>query len=1109
MVRARGSQEPQRAKQTKRLSSQPAQDQATNKTKTTKSKMTRVSISSQEQLAQDLERAATEHTESDAEDNISVATDQPKHVRFSTSGGDDADSSTPPSQRLLQSRQATPHPLKQSQARRRSSIEPTLTQSPDGSLIEEHRFSPIKAVLSDRQRRRLRRSHLSEEVNDFEEHKKLDAKTRQEVIQLRKQIAEKDDQLKELRLEAEAQRLRGIQIDEEEEARLNELELEVATLRATEGRHPYTAIESDDLEAGISDVDTDMNDFSHIEEMENAVSNHESSPESISQTNMDIDIDIDIATTTVATSSIPNPTHVEDIRQFRITVNELNGEVAKTKAALNALQTELRGLQLAPEDSTVEDIMVTIRGAFEKSRKDYSEVFPNAQVNQYSNAQLLSVFTQTIHGLKAKAAEVSKTAEGLRQREAALQNDKIGLTQKLAHANQRGDDLQEQNSTLESKNTLQSKEITTLNEKLDSLQSEIEAHLDTIADQEGKIGDLDESLNDRNALVSRHAATIVELNTKVEELKTELDRTVNDHQQLVEELVAKHETQVNELEEKLATQISQREILEEEIDQKTGEITALELRIEKAETELEDLREQLEDSQEAVVNETANRREAEAEALQKQAFIDELEQKIEGTEETLAELTDLLNELRNNVQAERSQRERAEAEVDELITQNADIEEKLQARGIEANELKQKLFQVQMDKERDINTLQRDAAEQAERLEDEIDRRELAEAAVQGRDTEIDHLKTTVINLDATMVDLNRAKDSLVKDKEDQIHDLKTLLDEASNDHEQYKESAEEEIQQLNDTTDALKSALEDKENELESAAEQAATDIAERDEKIADLENTINDLESSIRADRAKIAQLEQKNLSLESRVNEEAEELLLNDAKHAEEVAVLKISIAERDKSMGKIIEEGKARQAASSEALEAKEKEKSALQLLAKSRSTKIDILVEENSELKERFEDFVTTSKKTVDDELKREEERLQRLREKKRRFNDFADDQVLEVKRLGKIQKTTDIRQDSLAELVSEQSFSQNGEESEVDVDLDDTLVGEEAITSKTVEMEETSTGAGANGRQNRSSRTMFKKAFGIKTRSSKRVNGDSAIGLDEQHEDEEPMMELA
>ena len=43
---------------------------------------------------------------------------------------------------------------------------------------QEFQFAPLTAVLDPRQMRRLRRGHLSEEVNEIEHHKKEDVKLR-------------------------------------------------------------------------------------------------------------------------------------------------------------------------------------------------------------------------------------------------------------------------------------------------------------------------------------------------------------------------------------------------------------------------------------------------------------------------------------------------------------------------------------------------------------------------------------------------------------------------------------------------------------------------------------------------------------------------------------------------------------------------------------------------------------------------------------------------------------------------------------------------------------------------------------------------------------------
>ncbi|EUC48034.1 hypothetical protein COCMIDRAFT_88399, partial [Bipolaris oryzae ATCC 44560] len=51
-------------------------------------------------------------------------------------------------------------------------------------------FAPLTQVLDSRARRRLRRSHLSQEVNSFEDHQKKDKKL---FLELRRQLREQDE----------------------------------------------------------------------------------------------------------------------------------------------------------------------------------------------------------------------------------------------------------------------------------------------------------------------------------------------------------------------------------------------------------------------------------------------------------------------------------------------------------------------------------------------------------------------------------------------------------------------------------------------------------------------------------------------------------------------------------------------------------------------------------------------------------------------------------------------------------------------------------------------------------------------------------------------------
>lgn len=64
--------------------------------------------------------------------------------------------------------------------------------------FEERQFTPLRAKIDPRTRRRLRRSHLSEEMNDIYKHDREHARTHEELEQERKKMAEMREYIRTL-----------------------------------------------------------------------------------------------------------------------------------------------------------------------------------------------------------------------------------------------------------------------------------------------------------------------------------------------------------------------------------------------------------------------------------------------------------------------------------------------------------------------------------------------------------------------------------------------------------------------------------------------------------------------------------------------------------------------------------------------------------------------------------------------------------------------------------------------------------------------------------------------------------------------------------------------
>ena len=180
------------------------------------------------------------------EDTIEVFQPRSKHVHFGGGAREDDDDEIEPRQTATN---ITPHPRKTSVKHRmtmspmpgvggssrrvttstRSSLPPAWSQDSAAAeptkIIQELQFVPLREALNDRVKRRLRRSHLSEEQIAIEDEDKTHKRTSLELNQLQTTTAEKEAriaameaQLQELTLELETQRQLSIGVADDVDA---------------------------------------------------------------------------------------------------------------------------------------------------------------------------------------------------------------------------------------------------------------------------------------------------------------------------------------------------------------------------------------------------------------------------------------------------------------------------------------------------------------------------------------------------------------------------------------------------------------------------------------------------------------------------------------------------------------------------------------------------------------------------------------------------------------------------------------------------------------------------------------------------------------------------
>lgn len=194
---------------------------------------------------------------------------------------------------------------------------PSLSPSP-GPFSGEFQFAPLRQVLDDRLKRRLRRNNLSGEINDIDEEKKSKTKLEQEIQSLKDELALAEQSHKE--------HSDGSDGEATSHEKIRELEQQLVELK-TEMRGRSTTAEpaagSDDLPDTAS---SPMEIFVDNADEDFVVSNFDDNGALRDQTPVGVLQPVSEAATQVA---LPSPTQTETFRSARISLEYLfPGEIA-------------------------------------------------------------------------------------------------------------------------------------------------------------------------------------------------------------------------------------------------------------------------------------------------------------------------------------------------------------------------------------------------------------------------------------------------------------------------------------------------------------------------------------------------------------------------------------------------------------------------------------------------------------------------------------------------------------------------------------------------------------------------------------------------------------
>ncbi|EKG21134.1 hypothetical protein MPH_01553 [Macrophomina phaseolina MS6] len=957
-----------------------------------KKRVKRVFNTDEDQLAQELQHSLDHPASSQPPDpeTISVAPhpqtqpQQPhRRVRFSDPGPPIPAGT--PTHRSTTGGPLTPTVRPSAKINRRISLPATFgTASPDGGEIQ---FTPLRAVLEDRKRRRLRRWGLSEEMNSIDEHKREDARAKRELQRLRHELQEKDKRVTELMYELEVQRQFAIEVQdadrEKEDEKVRALEDQLENLRKeiTEQKerheHELATIEEDpnedvDMDDGMGAPASDDEDnagFMLIQpediNLQEELSQLPDDDNTSNVSNMD---GVAEGTQTDGPTDVPDPSHEVQIQQFENAIAELSKEASEAKAALQILSIELQTLGFTEPEANAYDVLTSLRSAFQHVRNEVEAICPGDSSTQLENGALIYSLVEKLRSLREEINEKMQDAKKQSEMNALLNSQNKGLVDKMAEFENRRQTLEGQWHELDVVSEKKTKEIIELEEELEAYKAAVDERDAEIVDQDQKMDEMEVELAEREQANERLQAEINSSREEVASLQELIGRVEEESRTSLEKLKQEHAAAIAELEEKLSTEQLHREQAEQEIDEKTSFITQLEVKIEAAETDLDKLRDNLAELQELRENEKTQREAAEEELDHKNETITDLEHKVEASENELDELRGELENLRNLAETEREQLENALSEVEEKDDKIAELEQKIHDAGLQANDLRQKLFELQVQKQAVIEELQDTAAKREEQYNQdiaaEIARREDAEQLAADRTAEITELQAKLNNIEEDIEVMTIEKDDLITELEKRVDKLEEDLIQLRNEYNDLAEQKAEEIQVLHDDIAILNTDINEKAQLIEKLRAEAAEKEEAHKREVEEKEARIAQLSEEMDTARTDIQHLEATRNSLEHRIEDAAVQMLEMQNDQANEIDSLRNKIENNEAEIDRLRRALELREDKYTSDINNKNEQLESLQLVADARLTTITALENQVDSLKKKFRDHALSSRKTM-------------------------------------------------------------------------------------------------------------------------------------------------
>jgi chromosome segregation ATPase len=846
----------------------------------------------------------------------------------------------------------------------------------DGTQVQ---FAPLTQVLDGRARRRLRRSHLSEEVNGFEDHQKQDKKM---FLELRRQLKAQDDKIKDLEYRLEARRMGEIEITDDHADKLQE-ELEEARQQIDELRASslYNGDEPD--VADMSDADDDAllmvnpQELNMSQDLVMAPTPQGKYAARVSQLSSQMTLE-SLPTMSLSQlnrdslaegedSILPDTIEDQAVERYERELQDLSKALGESQGALRLITIELQNLRFLEAGASTTDILPQLRHSFDSLRQELEKFFPGTTAG-LTNQQLLRKVPELFSGIFFELKEKIAEQETSQNTAVVLRRQYEGVLDLLGDSDERVKQLDADVFTLDRANEDKQRTILELEERTASLTTLTIAQEAQLKENDAQIAGLVDENEDQEGALTRLRDALEKYRNDLDTVTATATAFETDHHETIARMEQEHAEAVASLEAERAAEQEGREAAEAEAQQKDEYIEQLEVNIANLEGEVELIVVDMAELKERLAIQTAAREAAEGERDAQTEQVYQHANTIENLNEIITDLREQLADYRDNLAAERTQREKTEADLDEANEKIEDLNTRLHDTGLQANELRSKLFQLQQDKETAIIDLQ-EAAEQREndlngQLTDEVALRETAENNMALLKQQILQLQGDLVIVEANLADMTEARNDLEQYRDIQVANLAAQVAELTTKYVALENSTNSTITSLQANIIDLNNQIQRQQAEINDLVEQVAEKerIYQQDTTI--LKGQIVDLEEDLTAQRAENEGYRKENDSLSKRVEAEANELLNIVGSHNDQVDSLKIVIKTQEATIKNLQENSAKRTTEYEELLEDRTNEITEMRLLGDARVETIVLLEAQIDDMKERFRQAEEDTRATI-------------------------------------------------------------------------------------------------------------------------------------------------